>query len=215
MFGQKRRLSLEEYKRINMEVTSEMFLSLLILLQNSLPCTENFYRYQKNFEKYIGTEGTEDNRPGSGGQVKTIASPRVMSNSPLASLAKQHGINFNPSGTKNMLSYAAKQGGTNAAAGEEAKEDGNNGEVNTANFRTAKQVQADKRARAAEMNNLVAEGKDGVNQEDAAALRLPNATKRPPAMTLSVDPNAPTQQMVMSPTSFLTGQPASPRLASF
>lgn len=34
-------------------------------------------------------------------------------------------------------------------------------------------------------------------------------------MTLTTDPNAPTQQMVMSPTSFLTGQPASPRLASF
>lgn len=146
-----------------MEVTSEMFLSLLILLQNSLPCTENFYRYQKNFEKYIGNDGAEADRPGSGGQVKTIASPRVMTNSPLASLAKQHGINFNPSGTKNMLSYAAKQGGVNAAAGEEAKEDGNNGEVNTANFRTAKQVQADKRARAAEMNNMVAEGRDGVN----------------------------------------------------
>ena len=34
-------------------------------------------------------------------------------------------------------------------------------------------------------------------------------------MTLSTDPNAPTQQMVMSPTSFLNGQPASPRLQSF
>ena len=34
-------------------------------------------------------------------------------------------------------------------------------------------------------------------------------------MSLSTDIDAPTQQMVMSPTSFLTGQPASPRLASF
>ena len=45
VFGEKRRIDLEEFKRINTEVTSEMFLSLLILLQNSLPCTENFYRY--------------------------------------------------------------------------------------------------------------------------------------------------------------------------
>lgn len=113
MFGQKRRINLEEFKRINTEMTSEMFLSILILLQNSLPCTENFYRYQKNFEKYISTEGTtaedssDPSRPASGGKVKTIASPRVMSNSPLASLAKQQGINFNPSGTKNMLAFAA------------------------------------------------------------------------------------------------------------
>jgi len=55
------------------------------------------------------------------------------------------------------------------------------------------------------MAQMVEEGKDGVNQDDAAALRLPNAVKRPAAMTLTTDPNAPTQQMVMSPTSFLTG----------
>lgn len=94
-----------------------MFLSILILLQNSLPCTENFFRYQKNFEKYISTENEEggnasgENRPGSGGAKKTIASPRVMTNSPLASLAKQHGINFAPSGTKNMLKKAAENAG--------------------------------------------------------------------------------------------------------
>ena len=62
---------------------------------------------------------------------------------------------------------------------------------------------------------MVEEGKDQLNPDDAAALRLPNATKRPAAMTLSTNPNAPTQQMVMSPTAFLTGQPASPRMASF
>ena len=45
VFGNKRRINLEEFKRINTEMTSEMFLSILILLQNSLPCTENFYRY--------------------------------------------------------------------------------------------------------------------------------------------------------------------------
>ena len=83
-----------------------MFLSILILLQNNLPCTENFYRYQKNFEKYINTEGgagktpenstnsSDPSRPAVDGAVKTIASPRVMSNSPIASLAKQQGINF-------------------------------------------------------------------------------------------------------------------------
>ena len=99
-----------------------MFLSVLILLQNSLPCTENFYRYQKNFEKYISTEGTtpenstDASRPASGGKSKLIASPRVMTNtnSPMNSLSKQLGINFNPSGTKNMLASAANkiQGGT-------------------------------------------------------------------------------------------------------
>lgn len=109
VFGQKKRINLEEFKRINQEVSSEMFLSVLILLQNSLPCTENFYRYQKNFERYIGADGqpTEtpaDGQPPANGQVKTIASPRLMSNlSPIASLAKQQGINFNPPAQSKLL----------------------------------------------------------------------------------------------------------------
>jgi hypothetical protein len=127
-----------------MDVTSEMFLSIMILLQNSLPCTENFYRYQKNFEKYISTEdGGEAGaaRPGSGGQVNTIASPRMMSNSPLASLAKQHGINFNPNSQKNMLQFAGKRGEAGTTTEPVANEGaGNNGEVNVANFMTAKGV---------------------------------------------------------------------------
>lgn len=61
------------------------------------------------------------------------------------------------------------------------------------------------------MNQLIEEGKDVVNEADAAALRLPNAIKKN-KMTLTTNPNAPTQQMVMSPTAFLNGQPASPRL---
>lgn len=154
-----------------MEVTSAMFLSIMILLQNSLPCTENFYRYQKNFEKYISTEDgatttTEGNgaRPGSGGQVKTIASPRFMTNSPLASLAKQHGINFNPSGAQNLLKYAANKpkesGDTATPAGEENKVEG---EVNLSAFRTAKQDQAEKKARVEEMQVMIEEGKDQLN----------------------------------------------------
>lgn len=106
-----------------------MFLSLLILLQNSLPCTENFYRYQKNFEKYVNSEGGDATdgkaRPDSGGQIRTIASPRMKTNSPVASLAMQHGINFNPSGTKNMLRQAEKNiGGETNGGAEENKGEG-------------------------------------------------------------------------------------------
>ena len=80
----------------------------------------------------------------------------MMTNSPLASLAKQHGINFNPSGTKNMLQYAAnRQPGAGATeqpeevkGGQvEAEESKEEEKVNVAQFRTAKQDQIDKRAR--------------------------------------------------------------------
>lgn len=147
VFGSKKRIDLEEYKRINMEVTSEMFLSVLILLQNSLPCTENFYRYQKNFEKYISpdgaaTTGEASTNSNTEGKVKTIASPRIMSNSPLASLAKQHGINFAPTSQNTMLKNALnrpKEAAAAAGDGADLDGEGNNGEFDVAKFNTAKQ----------------------------------------------------------------------------
>ena len=147
VFGSKKRIDLEEYKRINMEVTSEMFLSVLILLQNSLPCTENFYRYQKNFEKYISpdgaaTTGEASTNSNTEGKVKTIASPRIMSNSPLASLAKQHGINFAPTSQNTMLKNALnrpKEAAAVAGDGADLDGEGNNGEFDVAKFNTAKQ----------------------------------------------------------------------------
>lgn len=127
-----------------MEITSEMFLSVLILLQNSLPCTENFYRYQKNFEKYIspdaadGAENGEQKADGADGKVKTIASPRIMSNSPLASLAKQHGINFAPQSQNNMLKHALNKPKEAGQDGADDEGEGN-ADVNVGNFNTAKQ----------------------------------------------------------------------------
>ena len=76
-----------------------MFLSIMILLQNSLPCTENFYRYQKNFEKYVNTEDGKEENGGAAKEEKKkiIASPKMISKlSPMASLARKEGVNFNP-----------------------------------------------------------------------------------------------------------------------
>lgn len=50
---------------------------------------------------------------------------------------------------------------------------------------------------------MMKEGTDTVDESEA--IRLPNAIKKEKGMTLSTDPNKPTQQMVMSPTAFLTG----------
>ena len=87
-----------------------MFLAVIVLLQNSLPCTENFQRYQKNFEKYMSMDNEEKtgSKEGPGtdgeGKTKTIASPVLMGNlSPINSLAKSNGINFQPPSVTNML----------------------------------------------------------------------------------------------------------------
>ena len=108
VFGSKQRINLVEFSRIIQKVSSDMFLSILILLQNSLPCTENFNRYQKNFEKYISTEGNDPKKatPGPDGQIISIDIPRISS--PLW-VRERERINFNPQSIKNMLSFVASK----------------------------------------------------------------------------------------------------------
>lgn len=55
-----------------------MFLSIMALLQTNLPCSANFTRYKKNYEKFSdadkkpGAEEPEDDN------IRLLASPKVM-----------------------------------------------------------------------------------------------------------------------------------------
>ena len=72
-----------------------------------------------------------------------------MNNSPLASLANKHGINFDAK-MKGGVQYAANNPKGTAEAGA-AAEGTAAGDVNVANFRSHKQDQADRKNRAQEM----------------------------------------------------------------
>jgi hypothetical protein len=101
VFGDKKKINFEDFEKINTEISSEMFLSLIILLQSSLPCTENFTRYKRNYEKYL--EGTGEAPKHGAAEIKQIASPRLMSSlSPLNSMGLG-GLNFNPNAQKVLL----------------------------------------------------------------------------------------------------------------
>ena len=69
-----KRMGYDEFVNINENVTSEMFLSLITLLQTNLPCAKNFFRYKSNYESIAG-DGDETKAEGT---TKRIASPRVM-----------------------------------------------------------------------------------------------------------------------------------------
>ena len=56
VFGDKKRINYEDYCHINQELSSEMFLSILTLLQTELPCSVNYYKYKNNYEKYVGSD---------------------------------------------------------------------------------------------------------------------------------------------------------------
>jgi len=79
VFGDKKQLSLEQFSEINLNLSSEMFLSLMVLMQSSIPCSENFNRYKRNYEKYLSTNPDSQNKVKSEEEVRMIASPRLMS----------------------------------------------------------------------------------------------------------------------------------------
>lgn len=79
MFLNKKRLSFEQFVQINTNVSSEMFLSIMLLMQSSLPCSENFNRYKRNYEKYLKQNPDSAGQQKSEGEVRMIASPRLVS----------------------------------------------------------------------------------------------------------------------------------------
>jgi hypothetical protein len=118
-------------------------------------------------------------------------------------MASDMNINFNPKAMTTMLQNAASGEGT--MLGENAKEV----------LLSRADLKKDKAERAKQLEEMMKAGTDNI-QEGEGALRLANQTRAAPKMQLSTDPNSCTQQMIASPTSFLTGgAPASPRLQSF
>ena len=49
VFADKSEMNFEEFMKVNTEISSEMFLAIFVLLNSSLPCTENFTRFRNNF----------------------------------------------------------------------------------------------------------------------------------------------------------------------
>ena len=73
-FGEKKRINYDDYVKLNQDVSSEMFLSILTLLQTNIPCSVNFYRYKNNYEKYLDDGNGNMNNV----TVKQLSSPRFM-----------------------------------------------------------------------------------------------------------------------------------------
>lgn len=46
----KKRIGYDEFTHINENLSSEMFLSIITLLQTKLPCATNYFRYKTNYE---------------------------------------------------------------------------------------------------------------------------------------------------------------------
>ena len=146
VFDDKKRINYEDYVKINQEMTSEMFLSIMTLLQSKLPCSLNYYRYKNNYEKYIGEEkegdGEKSGDKDEGGVVKMIASPKLMSKlSPVSNFVKKQNINVAPMGQRALLKYAVnkeKIDNTKFVSNEDSGDSDNDNEQNLSGFTSKK-----------------------------------------------------------------------------
>ena len=49
ILGTKQRINFESYVKINKEVSSEMVISVMALLQDQIPCSQNIFRMKENY----------------------------------------------------------------------------------------------------------------------------------------------------------------------
>jgi hypothetical protein len=147
VFGGKKRLSFEQFQDFNLNTSSEMFLAVMLLFQSTLPCSENFNRYKRNYEKYLNQNPESDSKPKTETEIRMIASPTLMKKlGPLAQMnmtVDGTDINFNPQAQQHFVQNASKrvmnQTSSSTGPGSEDESQGDSHkEIPIANFRSNK-----------------------------------------------------------------------------
>ena len=59
-FGDKDKINIKEFSKINEEIASDMILSVLNLFREKLPCSENFWRYKRNYELVLQSKSPKN-----------------------------------------------------------------------------------------------------------------------------------------------------------
>lgn len=187
VFKEKEKLNLEEFQKINEEETSDMLVPVLALLREKLPCSETFYKYQREFEAKEGVKTTDKPK-----KTKTIASPRILKS--LSPLARRSGSgDFEASESMSFLQKLAK--------GEQATDEDSKG-IDEKDIQLEKLKKNKKRQNAEvkvkEMNDPES---PGISSD---VIRLGNSNPEPKSL---LEKNKP-KNIFASPTTFLGGSGA-------
>ena len=73
VFGTKKELNFEDFLNINKNISSEMFYSLMAILHEKLPCSQNVFRLKKMYRMRIQTQIGKSQSP-----ARSIASPGLI-----------------------------------------------------------------------------------------------------------------------------------------
>lgn len=76
LFNGKASISFDEYQNIITKVSSELFVSLMAIFDERLPCANNFFRLKRMYRNKIPTAGSA--RIGSMSPSRSIASPTML-----------------------------------------------------------------------------------------------------------------------------------------
>lgn len=209
-FGDKKRINYDDYVKLNQDVSSEMFLSILTLLQTNIPCSVNFYRYKNNYEKYLD-DGTGN---ANNVTVKQLSSPRFMKRlSPIQQLAKTQGFAVNPESQGGLLKYAMnKPAGATEEANQKAADDSDDEDMDVSKFGSKTKDKSQKEQRKKEIEALKAKGQDVIMEAEATRQANQRAKVQVDAITGTAKVNK-DADVFMSPSTFLNG--ASPRMSNF
>ncbi|MFS8160488.1 MAG: hypothetical protein ACMG6E_09845 [Candidatus Roizmanbacteria bacterium] len=52
-FGEQTKINFKDFLKINEEIASDSLLSILNIFREKLPCSENFWRYKRNYELHM------------------------------------------------------------------------------------------------------------------------------------------------------------------
>lgn len=191
-FSGKDKLNLEDFQKIIENEASDMLVPVLQLLRDKLPCSENFYKLQNEFEAK-STEGSTksgEKSPTEGKKTKTIASPRFLGS--LSPLARGRD---SPDAASNAFSFL---GGL--AKGEQAKGDAKG--IDEKDIQVAKFKKNKKRQNAEVMVKETQDMDSPTMSTDV--VRLGNKNPEPKSILGKDGPKT----MFASPTAFLGGSGA-------
>ena len=70
-FGEREQINVDEFTSISEEKTSDMVLAVLSLLRERLPCSENYWRYKRNYEMHMKILAGDQARSQDGGAASS------------------------------------------------------------------------------------------------------------------------------------------------
>mmetsp|Transcript_20571 Transcript_20571/g.22930 ORF Transcript_20571/g.22930 Transcript_20571/m.22930 type:complete len:783 (+) Transcript_20571:2-2350(+) len=198
-FQGKDKLTLEDFQKFNEEETSDMLVTVLTLLKDKLPCTETFYKMQREFEEKAGntpkteTGETSVGSPGGSSVPKTIASPRILKT--LSPIAKQASMNLE--GMGESISYLQK------LARVPAKEEDSKG-IDDKDIQIDKFKKNKKRHGTSEVILSNTDEPDSPTVISSEVVRMANKNPEPKSLLIKNQP----KNIFASPTTFLRGSGA-------